>query len=144
MWLDLRISLFLGGGGEDCPWANICCQSSSFCLRKIIPELTSVPIFLYFFYVGCCHSMAWWAACGCASGIQTCEPRAAKAEYTKPNNAIGPAPLSSPFCTFIHHHYEGDIQNTLCLFTTLLHFFCFDGLELLASHDSWVASVILT
>ena len=35
-------------GEEDWPWSNICCQSSSFCLRKIVPELTSVPIFLYF------------------------------------------------------------------------------------------------
>ena len=33
---------------EDWPWANICCQSFSFCLRKIVPELTSVPVFLYF------------------------------------------------------------------------------------------------
>ena len=41
--------LFVGGDGEeDCPWANICCQSSSFCLKKIITELTSVAIFLYF------------------------------------------------------------------------------------------------
>ena len=30
-----------------------------FCLvRKIGPELTSVPIFLYFLYVGCLHCMA--------------------------------------------------------------------------------------
>ena len=29
-------------------WANVCCQSSSFCWRKIVAELTSVPIFLYF------------------------------------------------------------------------------------------------
>ena len=33
---------------EDLPWPNICCQSSSVCLRKIHPELTSVPVFLYF------------------------------------------------------------------------------------------------
>ena len=35
---------------EDWPRANICCQSSFFCLRKSVPELTSVPIFLYFVY----------------------------------------------------------------------------------------------
>ena len=35
---------------EDWPWTNICCQSSSFCLRKIVTELTSVPIFLYFMW----------------------------------------------------------------------------------------------
>ena len=33
---------------ENWPWVNICCQSSSFCLRKIVPDLTSVPVFLYF------------------------------------------------------------------------------------------------
>ena len=35
-------------GEEDWPCANFCCQSSSFCLRKIVPKLTSVPVFLYF------------------------------------------------------------------------------------------------
>ena len=35
-------------GEEDWPWANICCQSSPFCLRKIRPDLTSMPVFLYF------------------------------------------------------------------------------------------------
>ena len=35
---------------EDWPWANICCQSSSFCLRMIVTELTSTPIFLYFMW----------------------------------------------------------------------------------------------
>ena len=35
---------------EHWPWANICCQSSSFCLRKIVPELTSVPVILYFMW----------------------------------------------------------------------------------------------
>ena len=35
---------------EDCPWANVSYQSFSFCLRKIVPELTSVPVFLYFVY----------------------------------------------------------------------------------------------
>lgn len=33
---------------EDWSWANICCQPSSFCLRKIGPELTSLPVFLSF------------------------------------------------------------------------------------------------
>ena len=35
-------------GEEDWPWANICWQSSSFCLRKAGPELTSMAIFLCF------------------------------------------------------------------------------------------------
>ena len=56
---------------EDWPWANICCQFSSFCLRKIVAELTSVPIFLYFV----CRMLS---QCGLASsgrstpGIGTC------------------------------------------------------------------------
>ena len=41
---------------EDWPWANIHCQSSSFCLRKIVAELTSVPIFLYFMW----HAATAW------------------------------------------------------------------------------------
>ena len=32
---------------EDWPYANICCQSSSFRLRKVATELTSVSIFLW-------------------------------------------------------------------------------------------------
>ena len=39
------MSLF---GEEDSPWANLCCQSSFSCLRKIVAELTSVPVFLCF------------------------------------------------------------------------------------------------
>ena len=34
-------------GEEGWPWANVCCQSSSFCLRKIVTEPTYVPILLY-------------------------------------------------------------------------------------------------
>ena len=48
---------------EDWPWANIQCQSSSFCLRKIVAELTSCAN-LPLFYVGCHHSMAWWEVLG--------------------------------------------------------------------------------
>ena len=35
---------------EDWPWANIYCQSSPFCLRKMAPQLTSVFIFLCFMW----------------------------------------------------------------------------------------------
>ena len=35
---------------EDWPCVNICRQSPSFCLRKTVPDLRSVPIFLYFVY----------------------------------------------------------------------------------------------
>ena len=51
----------------------------SFLLRKIVPELTSVPIFLYF-YVGCHHSMACWAACRSAPWIWVSEPQATRVE----------------------------------------------------------------
>ena len=33
---------------EDWPWADICSQYSSCCLRNIVTKLTPVPIFLYF------------------------------------------------------------------------------------------------
>src|SRR3712207_7792253 len=42
--------LFLSMCEEDWPSANICCRSFSFCLRKIVAELTSVPVFLYFMW----------------------------------------------------------------------------------------------
>ena len=64
---------------EDWPWANICCQSSSFCLRKIVPELTSVPISLYFVY-------GMPPQHGLMSGVEVCaqdptqEPRDAEVE----------------------------------------------------------------
>lgn len=35
---------------EDWPWAHICCQSPSFCLRKIVTELRSMPLFFYFMW----------------------------------------------------------------------------------------------
>ena len=41
---------FLFFNEADWPSANIYCQSSSFCLRKIVAELTSVPTFLYFMW----------------------------------------------------------------------------------------------
>ena len=40
--------LFLGGRVRKIGRDNICCHSSSFYLRKIVPELPSVPVFLYF------------------------------------------------------------------------------------------------
>ena len=46
--LSLKEYLFLCVCEEDWSWANICCQSSSFCLRKMVPELTSLPIFFNF------------------------------------------------------------------------------------------------
>ena len=52
--------LFVCVWEEDSPWANIRCQSSSFfCLRKISPELKSVPILLYF-VCGMPVQHGWW------------------------------------------------------------------------------------
>ena len=63
---------------EDWPLANICCHSSSFCLRKIVTELTTVQSSLL--YVEHCYSTAWWAVCRSVPRIRPCEPKAAKAE----------------------------------------------------------------
>ena len=65
---------------DDWPWANICCQSSSFCLTKISPELTSVPVFLYF-VCGMLPQHGWWAVCRSAPGIQTRESWAPELEH---------------------------------------------------------------
>ena len=54
-------------GEEDWSWANICCQSSSLCLRKTVTELTSVPVFFHFVcgmppqhgFMRVCRSMPW-------------------------------------------------------------------------------------
>ena len=64
---------------EDWPWANICCQCSSFCLRKIVDDLhlcqsSSIS------HVGKCYSVAWWPVCKSTPGIWTCEPWATGAE----------------------------------------------------------------
>ena len=77
---------------EDWPWANICCQSSSFCLRKIVPKLTAMPVFLYFLYMGCHHSMAWWAVCRSTPRIWTHEPQAAEAEHANNHYTMGLVP----------------------------------------------------
>ena len=51
---------------------------SSFLLRKIGPELTSVPIFLYFLYVGCCHSVSLMSGVGPCRGSEPMNPRLPK------------------------------------------------------------------
>ena len=59
------------------PWANIHCQSSFlFCLRKISPELTTMPIFFHF-VCGMPPQMAdEWSRS--TPGIWTCKPRLPK------------------------------------------------------------------
>ena len=42
------LSLSFVFGEEDWPWANIYSQSSFFCLRKVVAELTSVAVLLHF------------------------------------------------------------------------------------------------
>ena len=87
-----------------------------FCLRKISPELTSVPIFPTF-YMGCLHSMAdeWCRSIPC---IQTQEPWASEAECSVNHSAMGPAPgqvflktgiQKQPQC--LSHHWFG---NSAC------------------------------
>ena len=66
-------SFFFFFAEEDGPWANICCQSSSFfCSPKpqyIVVYPSCLPF--YFFYVGRHHSMTWWMVCRSAPRIQT-------------------------------------------------------------------------
>ena len=77
---NLPLDVFLVFGEEDWPWANIYCQASPFYLRKIFPELTSVPILLHF----ACRmlpqydlmSFCFWGA----PRTWTHEPQAAQAE----------------------------------------------------------------
>ena len=81
-------------------------------VRKIGSELTSnLPLFawgrlsmsshlcqsFYIFYVGCCHSMAWWAVCRSMPRIQTCEPRAAEVDCKNLNTAPQGRTLESHF-----------------------------------------------
>ena len=48
--LSLARAISFSFGEEEWPWAHIHCQSSFFCLRKIVAELTSVLIFLCFMW----------------------------------------------------------------------------------------------
>ena len=74
---------------EDRPWANICCQSSSFCLRKIVPELMSLPIFLCFIYeMPPQHSLR--VVHRSARGTRTCKPWTPEAEH---RNLTTPPPV---------------------------------------------------
>ena len=60
-----------------------------FLLRKTGPELTSVPIFLYFFNIwDSCHSMACQVVCRSSPEIQTSEPWATESECA--NLTTGP------------------------------------------------------
>ena len=70
------------------------------CVRKIVAELTSEPIFPLF-YVGCCHSVAWWAMCSSVPGIGTCEPWATEAEHVDLTTSPLDQPLIFSFFTWL-------------------------------------------
>ena len=67
-----------------------------FLMRKIVPELASVPIFLYFLYVECHHYMPWWAVCTSSLGIQTSKTGAAEMEHDNltTTHPAGPSSIS--------------------------------------------------
>ena len=70
---------------------------SSPLLRRIRPELTPVPSFLYFSYVGHFHSMAGEQSTS-GPGTQTCKPRPLKHSVWNGNHlAMGPGPSCSIF-----------------------------------------------
>ena len=65
-------------------------------VRRIGPEITSAPIFLYFLYVGCFHSMAdEWSRS--APGIWTREPGLQKQSVRNFNHSAMGRPPWSPF-----------------------------------------------
>ena len=76
---------------EDYPWANIRHQSSSFLLRKIDPELTSMPIFLCFI---CGTPATAWLDKWCVSlnlGSELVNPRLPKPVHELNCHATWPA-----------------------------------------------------
>ena len=88
---------------EGWPWANICCQYSSFCLRKIVAELTYVPIFLCFMWD---TNTAWLdEQCQvCAWDLNLQNPGHWSGTCRLNHYATGPAPL----CLFYHLHGNGN------------------------------------
>ena len=106
-------------GEKDWPWANIHCQSSSFCLRKIAAEQTSVPVFLCF-VCGMHHSMAWWVVCRPMPGIQTGEPWATDVEHT---NLTTVPPGWPPYELFLQFKLlnENYWPNSQLLFLNLIN-----------------------
>ena len=69
MTLAMDLAKQWGGGVSACWDKNslVECLGKSligaffvfFCLRKIVPERISMPVFLHFSYVGYLHSVAW-------------------------------------------------------------------------------------
>ena len=81
---------------EDWLWAVNHCQSSFFRLRKIVAELTSVPVFLYFVY-GMPPEHGLMSSATSMPGVQTCEPWATDAEHMN----LTTIPPGQPHADFI-------------------------------------------
>ena len=72
-------------GEEDWSWAQICCQSSSSCVRKIIAELTSAPIVLQFCMWDATTAWLDELCVDLHSGSEPVNPGASEAEHTNLN-----------------------------------------------------------
>ena len=75
------------------------CQSSSFFFSSLKPQYIVVYAScksFQFFYVGCCHSIAWWVVCRSMPRIWTGEPQAAEAERENLTTQPRSWPLISP------------------------------------------------
>ena len=84
---------------EDWPCANICCQCSSFCLRKSVTELMSVPIFFCFSGIPPLHGLTSEARS--ASRILTYKLQATKAACRNSTTTLpGQPPSWSTFKEF--------------------------------------------
>ena len=132
-WANICCQIFLFFLEKDCHWANIWCQFSSFSLRKIVAELTSVPIFPYF-VCGHRQSTAWWAVCRSVPGIWTYATWATEAECTNFTTMPLGRPLLLPSyfatiftcCEIKHENWfwfcfmENDNFSGLCPITRVL------------------------
>ena len=98
---------------EDSPWANICCQSSSFCLKKIHPVLcvcASLPLFCMWVAV-----TAWplMSAVGLHPGTKPGPPKRSMENLTS-------RPLAGPCLSFKCLHGSEVISP----FSFLILIFC--------------------
>ena len=98
-----RLSIFYFlFGEEDFPELTSNCQSSSFCLRKIVPELTSMPIFLYFV----CGMLPQHDLMSCVQ-IHARDPNSRNLGCQSRECELNhQATRSAPNCHFIPHFFE--------------------------------------
>ena len=98
-----------------------------FFLRKIVAELISVPIFLYFLYVGHLHSVAWWEMCKSSPGIRTCKLQASQADCMNlTTTPLGQPPVVSRDLNFGSKNMDlsSDSSGFLILWPWKNHRFC--------------------